>query len=98
MSKFLKYLQFFLIAAITEALLSQAEPSSHWQWWRFVAGACLQGLISMKALQSDPESGDKPTQTEIVNPPSRPVETHEAAPGGFAWTSTTTTTKPHEAK
>lgn len=50
---FLKYLQYFLIAAGSNMMLATTMPVNLWEWIRFWTGSLIAGLIAMKALQSD---------------------------------------------
>ena len=66
MTTFLKYLQYFLIAALSNAMLATAEPQSQWEWARFVIGSFVAGLIAMKAYQSTPDAADTPGTIKIT--------------------------------
>ncbi len=69
MTTFFKYLQYFLIAALTTALSWDSQPQDAWGWWRLLGSASLQGIVAMKALQSntaaDPTDA-KPHPEEIL--------------------------------
>lgn len=79
--RFLKYSLFFWLAALPAMLVAKTMPKTPWEWWLWGGYALYQGLLAMKALQSDADtSDDPPPKVEIVNTAEKPVETHEANP------------------
>lgn len=53
-----KYSLFFWLAALPALLVAKEMPANPWEWWLWGGYALYQGLLAMKALQSNPE--DKP--------------------------------------
>lgn len=59
-----KYAMYFFIAFLTYAFTSDTQPTTDWLWAKLLGMSVLQGLIAMKALQSNP---DKPLFTGVAS-------------------------------
>ena len=47
---------YFLLAVLPALTQSDAPPADRWGWFKWVAIALYQGLLAVKAYQSNPET------------------------------------------
>lgn len=57
-----RYVLYFLLAALPAFIGVEKPPANGWEWGKFWAMICYQGLLAVKAVQSQPEGEKKPLQ------------------------------------
>lgn len=82
----MRYLQYFTIAALSNALMQTKQPETAWDWWIFIAGSLLAGVIATKALQSQPPEAEPPKVEKAKPAPVPASDTFQS--------KTTTRTRP----
>lgn len=58
-----RYILYFLLAAIPAVIAGAKEGMTDFAWWILSANALYQGLLAIKALQSQPKETPKPPVT-----------------------------------
>lgn len=66
------------IAVVSHLLTNSKESMTQYELLLLVGGACLTGLITLRAFIDQTPTGPEPQKVEVTNTVENPVQTEEA--------------------